>query len=90
VAREPFEGCEADHVGTELPELRRLETHEVRALQEIFDAQRREEAGRSARGQHVVRAGQVIAEGHGCIVPDEDRARIGDALERGVGLVEGK
>ena len=58
---------------------------EARLLDEIVDRKRREEARRAARGQHVVRAGKVIAERLGRVVPEEHGAgvvELSDVLER--------
>ena len=57
---------------------------QARALHEVVDAERRREARRAAGRQHVVRAGEVVAEGLRRVRPEEDRAGVADARQPSV------
>src|SRR5437762_13058483 len=50
------------------------------ASEKILDAEGGGEARRAARGEHVVRPGEVVADGFGRVRAEEDRARV--AYER--------
>src|SRR5919197_5009176 len=53
---------------------------------EVVDAQGRTEPGRAHRGQRVVRAGYVIAQGHRRPGTDEDRAGVLDPSRESLGI----
>src|SRR5699024_3594378 len=59
---------------------------DVDAAEEGLHAQAAVEARAAAGGQHVVGAGGVVAQAHGAVGADEDRAGIGDAGGRGGGV----
>ena len=55
-----------------------VERHDVHVLLEVGDAQRAREARGAAGGQHVVDAGDVVADHRGRVGTDEHRARVAD------------
>jgi len=57
----------------------------ARASEEVVDAEGGGEARRAARGEHVVRPGEVVADGFGRVRAEEDRAGVSD--ERGCALL---
>ena len=76
VAGQALDRGEPHHVEPELAQLRRLEADHARALEEVVHAERREEARGAAGRQHVVRAGEIVADRHRRVVAEEDRARV--------------
>ncbi len=72
---------------------------ERRALDEVGDAQAAREARGARRRQHVVGAGDVIADRFGRVAAEEDRAGVADAprprlgqrhLQRQLGMLDGE
>ena len=51
---------------------------DIAERKEVHHIQRGAEAGRAGGRQRVVRSGNVVAQGFGCPLADEDRARIAD------------
>ena len=69
VGVEPFGPGEADDVGGDPLEAGGRDGHHVEVLEEVVHGEGACEAGRAERGQHVVRAGEVVADGGGAKGP---------------------
>src|SRR5438128_1781160 len=83
VRRQPFAiGHRGDGVGVASNRLARVMNHRL-ALEKIIDAERRREARRADRRQHMIRAGKVIADGLARIGAEKDGAGVFDHLRRG-------
>ena len=63
-----------------------VELQERRALHEVEHAEAGGEAGAARRRQHVVGAGDVVADHLGRVRAEEDGAGIADALAQGFGI----
>src|SRR5882672_9473121 len=67
---------------------RRVVLDDGGALDEVGDAERREEARAAARGQHVARPRHVVAHRLGRVRPEEERARRRDLLADGARVAQ--
>ena len=88
-ASSPSASAESHGGGSERGEARGVELQRGRALHEVEHAKPRGVAGAARRGQHVVRAGHIIADHLRRVAADKDGAGVVDACGERIGVTGG-
>ena len=81
---------ERDRRRRELAQLFGAELEDRCPLHEIEHRKAGGEARRASRRQHVVAAGDIVADGDGRVAPEEDRSGISDGAEKRLRIGDAK